>query len=140
MTVVRTAVALAAFVAAFSASAMAAHFPTIGGESHPAWIGNGDGSVILGGLDGTGRGGQLGHIRWTTWSSKEAVGLGAEWDRCMDYRGCSHPYTLRSRRLHRIVASDPVRGVFTHLLAFGCEVWGGAGVGYYPASVRTCRP
>ena len=140
MKVVRTAVALAAVVAAFSAPAMAGHFPTIGGESHPAWLGNGDGSVILGGLDGTGRGGQMGHIHWTTWSSTEAVGWGTEWDRCFDYRGCPRAYTLHGRRLHRIVASDPVRGVFMHLFAFGCEVWRGPGVGYIRANCRTWRP
>jgi hypothetical protein len=91
-------------------------FPMIGGDIRPAVIPNGDGSAITGGLDGTGRGAHLGHIRWTTWSSKEAVGWGVEWARCIDARGCPRAYTLPSRRQYRITATRPVKGVFTRLI------------------------
>jgi hypothetical protein len=77
-----------------TAVAMAAPVPTIGGESHPTSLGNGDGSVILGGLNGRGRVGHLGRIRWVRWSPTEAVGRGAEWDRCTDVRGCALAHDL----------------------------------------------
>lgn len=133
-TVVRI-IAVAAVVAGLAATASAS-VPSIGGEIEPAWLGNGDGSVILGGFDGTGRGGNFGHIRWTTWSATKAVGWAAEWDRGVSPEG---PFRLHSTRALRVRATHPSHGVFMRLSAFGCEVWRGPGVGYYPVRCSTWR-
>jgi hypothetical protein len=140
----RLTTAVLSVLAVWAAVAPAARFPSIGGDSHPATLANGDGSAVIGGLDGTGERDslghvQLGHIRWTTWTRQHAVGWGVEWERCIDVRGCPAAYTLTIRKPFRIVASYPVRDVFRRLKAFGCEVWRGAGVGYYPVSCRTWR-
>ncbi len=98
------------------------HSPMLGGEVRPASWGNGDGSWIVGGPDGTGKDKKpgypnLGHIQWTRWSSTRS-----------DWLGCrlgSVPRRPRlSARIHprrrhtgitRLVASDPYKGEFQHL-------------------------
>jgi hypothetical protein len=117
--------------------------PTINGQIRPAVFSNGDGSAVTGGLDGTGRTRSwrdLGHIRWTTWSTMEAVGFGVYWIRCGNYRGCPRAYILQSRRIHRIRATRPVNGVFTHVQdGQDCWLWRSA-IGYFPVSCDTWRP
>jgi hypothetical protein len=133
-------VVTAVFVLAVSTAA-AAQLPTIGAEVRPSVIANGDGSAITGGLDGTGRDGNLGHIQWITWSTTEAVGLGVEWDRCINYRSCPHAYTLSSKHPYRITATRPVNVIFTRTLVGGsCWLWRGRDVGYQPVSCRTWHP
>ena len=39
----------------------------------------GDGSGILGGFDGSGHGGQFGHLHWSSWTTSQALGSGAVW-------------------------------------------------------------
>jgi hypothetical protein len=75
----------------------------------------GDASVVIGGFDGTGSRTSFGHIRWTSWTTQQAVGSGAAWDKCVDYGGCAKPYALSGRAVVPVHASDPVSGHFTRV-------------------------
>jgi hypothetical protein len=106
---------------AVSGCGSTARLPTLGGDVRPPSWSNGDGSWIVGGLDGTGQRDKrgypnLGHIQWARWSSSKAVGWGVGWDRCIDARGCPLAYTLNvSGRVVRLVATHPSHGQFQHL-------------------------
>jgi len=71
----------------------------------------GDGSGVLGGFDGTGAA-HPGHLRWTSWSQREARGSGAVWiDDCTP--DCARgKFTAHAVKL---VAFRPVSGHFTRL-------------------------
>lgn len=145
---VRWAVGVLAVAFVVSGCGASKHLPTVGGEVRPATWGNGDGSYILGGPEGTGRAANLGHIRWTDWTATEALGWGVGWDRmpkpCADTsRGCHDYdpffYKLDSKQHVRIRASDPVRGVFRHLMiGRACWLYSTSGEVFY-ASCRTWR-
>jgi len=138
---VRTILAVLTVLLAVAPSAVAdKRLPTLAGEIRPAMWGNGDGTEIMGGLDGTGRGDDFGHIRWTTWSSTEALGWGAAWDRCLNFRGRPCTYALKTRRLYLIKATRPVGDVFTHLVVgHSCWLFLGRRYGYAPVSCHTWR-
>lgn len=140
------ALALIAAVTTSSSVTAAGKLPTINGELRPAVFGNGDGSIITGGPDGTGIN-NLGHIRSVTWTSSNAAGWGISWS----WAACSNtdwdPRCSRHYRLYvhaggrvSIRASRPRGGVFTHVVNAGvCWLWRGRGVGYWPANCRTWR-
>lgn len=74
----------------------------------------GDGSGILGGFDGSGahHASHPGHLTWTSWTPKEAIGSGAVWaDNCTPdcAEGKFAPYAAKVR------AFRPVKGRFTRL-------------------------
>ena len=140
---------LLAAVAVASGCGDSSRLPTLFGEIRPATWANGDGSWFAGGLDGTGRSVKpgkvdFGHIRWTKWSNREAVGYAVGWSRCIDARGCKQPYTLDSKRQFLVVASDPAQGKFLHLrfypdLCILTQGWPGLG-NWTAVSCRTWRP
>ena len=71
----------------------------------------GDGSGVLGGFDGTGRG-HYGHLRWTRWTATQALGHGAVWiDDCAPdcATGTFRPYAVT------VQASLPRANVFRRL-------------------------
>ena len=81
----------------------------------PSTIGGwtGDGTGIVGGRDGTGRAGDFGHVTWTSWGARRAVGRGVVWVNhcipdCADGSFTREPPT-------RIVAWAPKNGHFTKL-------------------------
>jgi hypothetical protein len=94
-------------------------------EVRPSVVGwTGDGTAYLGGP--TGRrsirpyhrsgSGAFGHITWTSWTSTKASGSGADWlnnGRPDDARGTFFASTVK------VVAYDPVKGVFTRLSIVG---------------------
>ncbi len=95
----------------------------------------------------------FGHIRWIRWTEDEAIGSAVEWVRwplpcSYTSHGCPHHiyfyYKPKSRRLLRIVATNPVQGSFAHLRFAGyCMLthsYKGYGVGIVYVSCRTWRP
>jgi hypothetical protein len=71
----------------------------------------GDGSGVLGGFDGTGAA-HPGHLKWSTWTRKQATGSGAVWlDNCIPYcsSGTFKAYAVSVR------AFRTVKGRFTRL-------------------------
>lgn len=75
------------------------------------WIGPTAGAV-LGGVDGSGKNGAFGHLRWSTWNQSEALGSGVLWlDNC-------EPDCARGRYSAQAVtvrASASAEGHFTRL-------------------------
>ena len=147
--------AFAVVVLALSACGNSVHLPTLGGAVRPAWWSNGDGSWVVGGLDGTGhpqaRGAvtgahvaavTFGHIQWASWTRTEAVGWGIGWDRCFDFRGCPLAYTRDLKGgIVRLVATDPVAGTFRHLRITPTPgARGGSWCVVYPMSVDEFVP
>ncbi len=71
----------------------------------------GDGSGVLGGSDGTSAA-HPGHLRWATWTPKQATGSGAVWiDNCSP--DCAQG-TFTSHKV-KVQAFRPVKGHFTRL-------------------------
>jgi hypothetical protein len=71
----------------------------------------GDGTGVLGGFDGTGVA-HPGHLRWSSWTAKQATGSGAVWlDSCTPScaGGTFTAHKVRAR------AFRPVKGRFTRL-------------------------
>lgn len=72
----------------------------------------GDGSGELGGFDGTGKNGDVGHLRWSSWTRKRAFGTGAVWlDDCTPNcaAGRFSPHAVKVRVFR------PIGVVFTRL-------------------------
>jgi hypothetical protein len=66
-------------------------------------------TAYLGGLDGTGRGGRYGHLRWTSWSASRATASGAVWlyscrpgCRFRSYRATARAFRPRSGHFTRL--------------------------------------
>ncbi|MFZ0040655.1 MAG: hypothetical protein WAK93_05065 [Solirubrobacteraceae bacterium] len=71
----------------------------------------GDGSGVLGGFNGSGRG-HYGRMHWLQWTSKQAIGRGAAWlDNCTPdcAAGTFHPFAVK------VYATDPRGNVFRRL-------------------------
>jgi hypothetical protein len=72
----------------------------------------GDGSGVLGGVDGVDGRNRPGHLSWRKWARTQALGSGAVWlDDCTPdcAKGTFHPYPVQ------VVAFRPVKGHFTRL-------------------------
>lgn len=92
--------------------------PAVDGErtwaTLPTQLSNGDGSFLVGGLDGTGAGRTpAGHIDWISWTRSEAIAWGIGWNKCFDAKGCPKSYFLDSQRSFIVRFSKPVNGNFT---------------------------
>jgi hypothetical protein len=111
---------IAAILAVGAAGAGAASLPSLltgRGSGHqfagrPAQIFyTGDGSAVLGGFDGSGAS-HPGHLRWSKWTRREALGSGAVWiDNCIPNcaEGTLSPHAVT------VDAFAPRRGHFTRL-------------------------
>jgi hypothetical protein len=141
------ALALMKMLTTLASATVSRSLPTINGQVRPATFGNGDGSFITGGPDGTGRHYNLGHIRWVGWTSSRATGWGVGWTwrSCFNSQGripeCSasyRPYVREGGRVS-IRAWLPRHGVLTRVKNAGvCWRWWNGG-GYFAVSCRTWR-
>jgi hypothetical protein len=81
-----------------------------------------DGSGVTGGGDAKAKTawGHFGHIRWLTWTSREAVGLAQDWSK--DFRwsaGRLSVFYVREGGVYRLQLSHPVNGRCTMASASG---------------------